>query len=142
MSHFSRAFRRTMGVAPHHWLLTRRVEVAKEKLRNTRLPLPEVALVGGFADQSHLTRVFTRTVGGWLGLGKFVWRKLQVSYDLPKPSSAPPRHALSCAACRDDCTMLRSNQVQSANSGVRFAVVGSRGRAPNDAATRSGGASP
>ena len=63
VSHFSRAFRRTMGVAPHHWLLTRRVEVAKEKLRNTRLPLPEVALVCGFADQSHLTRVFTRTVG-------------------------------------------------------------------------------
>ncbi len=49
------------------------------------------------------------------GLGQVVWRKLQVSYDLPKPSSAPPRHALSCPACRDDCVMLRNNQVQSDN---------------------------
>ena len=61
VSHFSRAFRRTMGVAPHNWLLTRRIEVAKEKLRDTGLSLSDVALACGFADQSHLTRVFT----GW-----------------------------------------------------------------------------
>ena len=59
----------------------------------------------------------------WLGLGKLVCRELQVSYDLPKPSSAPPRHALSCAASRDDCTMLRNNQVQSADLGATFVVV-------------------
>jgi AraC family transcriptional regulator len=63
VSHFSRAFRRSMGVAPHNWLLTRRVEVAKEKLRDDRLSLSDVALACGFADQSHLTRVFTRMVG-------------------------------------------------------------------------------
>jgi AraC-like DNA-binding protein len=63
VSHFSRAFRRTMGVAPHSWLLTRRIEVAKEKLRYSRLSLSDVALACGFADQSHLTRVFTGMVG-------------------------------------------------------------------------------
>jgi AraC-like DNA-binding protein len=63
VSHFARAFRRSMGVAPHSWLLTRRVEVAKEKLRDDRLSLSDVALACGFADQSHLTRVFTRMVG-------------------------------------------------------------------------------
>lgn len=63
VSHFSRAFRRTTGVAPHNWLLTHRVDVAKETLRNTQLSLSEVALVCGFADQSHLTRVFTSMVG-------------------------------------------------------------------------------
>jgi AraC family transcriptional regulator len=63
VSHFSRAFRRTVGVAPHNWLLTRRVDVAKGKLRETRQSLSEVALACGFADQSHLTRVFTRMVG-------------------------------------------------------------------------------
>jgi AraC family transcriptional regulator len=63
VSHFSRAFRRSMGVAPHNWLLTRRVEVAKEKLRDDRMSLMDVALATGFADQSHLTRVFTRMVG-------------------------------------------------------------------------------
>jgi AraC-like DNA-binding protein len=62
-SHFSRAFHRTVGTAPHHWLLTHRIKVAKQKLRDGRLSLLDVALGCGFADQSHLTRVFTRIVG-------------------------------------------------------------------------------
>jgi AraC family transcriptional regulator len=70
-SHFSHAFRTTMGVPPHKWLLTRRVEVAKEKLRDGQLPLSEIALACGFADQSHLTRVFTRVVG----LSPGAWRR-------------------------------------------------------------------
>jgi len=37
--------------------------VAKEKLRDRRLSLSDLALVCGFADQSHLTRVFSRMVG-------------------------------------------------------------------------------
>ena len=71
VSHFSRAFRRTMGVAPHNWLLMRRIEVAKEKLRDTRLSLSDVALACGFADQSHLTRVFT----GMVGVSPGAWRR-------------------------------------------------------------------
>jgi AraC family transcriptional regulator len=63
VSYFSRAFRRSVGVTPHNWLLTLRVEVAKQKLREGRLPLRDVALACGFADQSHLTQVFTRSVG-------------------------------------------------------------------------------
>lgn len=70
-SHFSHAFRITMGVAPHKWLLTRRVEVAKEKLRDGQSPLSDIALACGFTDQSHLTRVFTRTVG----LSPGAWRR-------------------------------------------------------------------
>ena len=71
VSHFSRAFRRTMGVAPHNWLVTRRIEVAKEKLRYSRLSLSDVALACGFADQSHLTRVFT----GMVGVSPGAWRR-------------------------------------------------------------------
>jgi AraC-like DNA-binding protein len=63
VSHFSRAFRRSVGAAPHNWLLARRVEAAKERLRDPRLPLAQVALACGFSDQSHLTRVFTRVAG-------------------------------------------------------------------------------
>jgi AraC family transcriptional regulator len=72
VSHFSRAFRRTIGVAPHRWLLTRRVEVAKEKLRDRRFSLSDVPLACGFADQSHLTRVFT----GRVGLSPGAWRRV------------------------------------------------------------------
>jgi AraC family transcriptional regulator len=71
-SHFQRAFRRTVGMAPHKWLMSRRIELAKEKLRDGRLPLSDVALECGFGDQSHLTRVFTRLVGTSPG----VWRRL------------------------------------------------------------------
>jgi AraC family transcriptional regulator len=71
VSHFSRAFRRTTGIAPHNWLLARRVEVAKEKLRDDRLSLLDVALACGFADQSHFTRVFGRIVGASPG----AWRR-------------------------------------------------------------------
>jgi AraC family transcriptional regulator len=63
VSHFSRAFRRSMGVAPHRWLLNRRVELAKDLLRDRESLLSEIALRCGFADQSHFTRVFTRRVG-------------------------------------------------------------------------------
>jgi AraC family transcriptional regulator len=72
VSQFSRAFRVTIGVPPHKWLLMHRVDVAKEKLRNSHLPLSDIALACGFADQSHLTRVFTQTVG----LSPGVWRRL------------------------------------------------------------------
>lgn len=63
VSHFSRAFRRTIGAPPHGWLMAHRVEAAKAKLRDRRLSLSQVALACGFADQSHLTRVFTSIVG-------------------------------------------------------------------------------
>ena len=60
-----------MGIAPHNWLVARRVETAKDKLRDDRLTLLDVALACGFADQSHLTRVFTRMVGVTPG----AWRR-------------------------------------------------------------------
>ena len=63
VSHFSRAFRRSVGVAPHGWLLNRRVELAMDLLRDHEASLSEIALRCGFADQSHFTRVFTRRAG-------------------------------------------------------------------------------
>jgi AraC family transcriptional regulator len=63
VSHFSHAFRRTLGVAPHKWLIGQRVVLSKEKLRDGGLSLSDVAAECGFSDQSHLTRVFRQTVG-------------------------------------------------------------------------------
>jgi AraC family transcriptional regulator len=63
VSHFSHAFRRTLGVAPHNWLIEQRIVLSKEKLRDDRLSLTDVAAECGFCDQSHLTRIFKRTVG-------------------------------------------------------------------------------
>jgi AraC family transcriptional regulator len=63
VGHFSHAFRRTLGVAPHKWLIEQRVVLSKEKLRDNGLSLSDVAAECGFSDQSHLTRVFRQTVG-------------------------------------------------------------------------------
>ena len=68
-SHFAHAFRRTVGVAPHRWLLRRRVERAIDILGGGRDSLSDIALACGFSDQSHFTRVFRRATGhspgGW-----------------------------------------------------------------------------
>jgi AraC family transcriptional regulator len=60
-SAFARAFRQTTGLPPHRWLLLSRAKRARELLERTRLPISEIALECGFADQSHLTRVFSKT---------------------------------------------------------------------------------
>ncbi|MFK3799085.1 helix-turn-helix domain-containing protein [Pseudomonas sp. NPDC088444] len=73
-SHFSRAFKQATGMAPHAWLLQMRVERAQTLLRALPLmPMAQIAQECGFADQPHLTRVFTRMVGETPS----VWRKRQ-----------------------------------------------------------------
>jgi AraC-like DNA-binding protein len=60
-SAFVRAFRQTTGLPPHRWLLLNRARRAKQFLERTKMPISQIALECGFADQSHLTRVFSRT---------------------------------------------------------------------------------
>ncbi|WP_257165281.1 AraC family transcriptional regulator [Bradyrhizobium sp. SRS-191] len=62
-SYFARAFKKSVGVAPHQWLLQRRVARARDLLVRGELSLGMIALEVGFADQSHFTRTFTRLVG-------------------------------------------------------------------------------
>jgi AraC family transcriptional regulator len=56
--YFIKAFKQSTGVPPHRWLQQHRIRIAKELLRGTTLPIVEIAFRCGFADQSHLTRVF------------------------------------------------------------------------------------
>ena len=60
---FARRFRCSAGTSPHGFVLDRRVARAKLLLTRTGMPLSDVALRCGFADQSHLTRVFRARVG-------------------------------------------------------------------------------
>jgi AraC-like DNA-binding protein len=59
-SYFIRAFKQINGMPPHRWLLMQRVKHAKALLRGTKLPIAEIAVACGFADQSHLTRAFSK----------------------------------------------------------------------------------
>ena len=72
-SHFARAFKQTTGAPPHTWLSKRRVERAKQLLRETNLTLAETALACGFVDQSHLARTFAKNEGCSPGR----WRRFQ-----------------------------------------------------------------
>jgi AraC-like DNA-binding protein len=61
-SHFTRAFKATTAYAPHEWLLRYRVRRAQQLLLGPS-PIVDISAQCGFADQSHLTRVFKRLVG-------------------------------------------------------------------------------
>jgi AraC-like DNA-binding protein len=63
VSSLARGFKIALGVAPHRWVLNRRVALAQRLMYEGATPLSEVAAACGFADQSHLTRVFMRHVG-------------------------------------------------------------------------------
>ncbi|SDQ84439.1 AraC family transcriptional regulator [Pseudoxanthomonas sp. CF125] len=70
-NYFARAFKRSMGMPPHRWMLLQRVLRAKSLLRDADRSLSDIAAACGFADQSHFTRVFTGIVGASPG----AWRK-------------------------------------------------------------------
>lgn len=61
--HSARAFKQYTGIAPHHYLIQKRVERARDLLTHTDLSLSEVAYAVGFSDQSHLARHFRQTLG-------------------------------------------------------------------------------
>jgi len=61
--HFSRAFKRDLGVAPQQYAVRQRIEKATRLLRDTDLKLSEIAQAAGFADQSHFAKCFARITG-------------------------------------------------------------------------------
>jgi AraC family transcriptional regulator len=69
ISHFVRAFKQTTGQPPYRWLLQQRIDAAKELLLHSGLPMVEIALKCGFADQACFIRAFRKlldtTPGEW-----------------------------------------------------------------------------
>ncbi|MBC5768513.1 helix-turn-helix domain-containing protein [Ramlibacter albus] len=63
-----RRFQRAYGLPPHAWLQQQRAERARSLIRRGAT-LAQAAAASGFADQSHMTRVFVRhfgfTPGAW-----------------------------------------------------------------------------
>jgi len=62
-AHFCRAFHTSVGMASHQYIVRRRIDMAKDLLANSNLPIAEIAPSVGFGDQSHLTKHFRRIVG-------------------------------------------------------------------------------
>ena len=61
--HFAHAFKTTTGLAPHHYVIERRIVRAQGMLRKTELPIAEVAHRVGFRNQSPFSFAFRRATG-------------------------------------------------------------------------------
>jgi len=62
-AHFSREFRKAFGVAPHAYLLTRRLERAAALLRSTDHGVADICFAVGLSSVGSFTTSFTRTYG-------------------------------------------------------------------------------
>jgi AraC-like DNA-binding protein len=60
--HLLRLFRATVGLPPHAYLIQKRIDHARGLLSQS-LPIVQVGLEAGFADQSHFTKWFKKIVG-------------------------------------------------------------------------------
>jgi AraC-like DNA-binding protein len=62
-SHFVRVFQQVFGMAPHQWMLQRKMLHAREALEQRVLGVSEVAALVGFEDRSAFSRMFKRMQG-------------------------------------------------------------------------------
>ncbi|HWP54555.1 MAG TPA: helix-turn-helix transcriptional regulator, partial [Pyrinomonadaceae bacterium] len=71
----ARAFRKSTGLTPQHYLMERRIERAKQLLSDDGLPIVEVSLRTGFKNQSHFTTLFRK----FTNVTPKVWRDLNLA---------------------------------------------------------------
>jgi len=71
VSHFTRAFKHSVGVPPRVYVIRRRLAAACDAMVHSSAPLTTIAHAHGFCDQSHFTRTFHETIG----LPPHVWRR-------------------------------------------------------------------
>ncbi|GAB3367979.1 AraC family transcriptional regulator [Lysobacter rhizosphaerae] len=62
-AHFARSFKEAFGVPPHRYLLTRRIERATALLRDTDLPILDIALQTGWNSLGTFGRTFRDVTG-------------------------------------------------------------------------------
>ncbi|MES1925434.1 putative transcriptional regulator, araC family protein [Salinisphaera sp. T31B1] len=61
--HFCRAFKQSIGVPPHAWLRQRRLERAKDMLRDAEVPIVAIAEELGYGSHTAFTAAFKRMTG-------------------------------------------------------------------------------
>ncbi|MFO0605727.1 MAG: AraC family transcriptional regulator [Polyangiales bacterium] len=62
-AHFARSFKEAFGVPPHRYLLTRRIERARSLLRDTDLPITDIAFQTGWGSLGTFGRTFRDVTG-------------------------------------------------------------------------------
>ncbi len=84
-AHFARSFKAAFGAPPHRYLLTRRLERATSLLRDTDLPITEIAFQTGWNSLGTFGRTFRDVTGE--SPGAFRAREQAAPHDLER---APP----------------------------------------------------
>jgi transcriptional regulator GlxA family with amidase domain len=62
-AHFARSFKDAFGLPPHRYLLTRRIEKATALLRDTDLPITDIAFQTGWSSLGTFGRTFRDITG-------------------------------------------------------------------------------
>jgi transcriptional regulator GlxA family with amidase domain len=62
-AHFARSFKEAFGIPPHRYLLTRRIERATALLRDSDLPITEIAFQTGWRSLGTFGRIFRDVTG-------------------------------------------------------------------------------
>jgi AraC family transcriptional regulator len=82
-AHFCRAFKRTFGQTPHAYVTARRLHRARSLMLESGEPLSVVAILCGFTDQAHLSKLFRQHTGETPG----AWRRRHAFEDSLEPSA-------------------------------------------------------
>jgi transcriptional regulator GlxA family with amidase domain len=102
-AHFARSFKEAFGLPPHRYLLTRRIERAQALLRDTDLPIAEIAFGTGWKSLGTFGRTFRDVTG--TSPGELRAREKATPYDL---ASVPA--CFLHAAHRPDLTIAVSEK--------------------------------
>src|SRR5262245_8247894 len=102
-AHFARSFKEAFGVPPHRYLLTRRIERATALLRDTDLPITEIAFETGWGSLGTFGRTFRDITGE--SPGELRAREQAASHDLEQVP-----HCFVSAAHRPDLTIAVSEK--------------------------------
>ena len=111
-AHFARSFKQAFGVPPHRYLLTRRIERATALLRDTALPITEIAFRAGWRSLGTFGRTFRDVTGE--GPGEFREREKAAPHAL-----APVPGCFLSAAHRPDLTIAVSEKRRQEAGGTK-----------------------
>jgi transcriptional regulator GlxA family with amidase domain len=113
-AHFARSFKEAFGVPPHRYLLTRRIERATALLRETDLPITDIAFQTGWSSLGTFGRIFRDITGESPGT-----MRTRVRAAVASPDSVP--HCILSAAHRPNLTIAVSEKRRSAPRGKKHA---------------------
>ena len=110
-AHFARSFRQAFGTPPHRYLLTRRIERATALLRETDLPITDIAFATGWASLGTFGRTFRDITGSTPGAVRT--RERSTARELGRVPAC-----IASAAHRPDLTTAVSEKRRQAANGT------------------------